>query len=116
MTPMRSSILTRPREPSSDDALRPDARPARRLRRTGTLWVPDKELDTIFRLDPATGRVLDSFAAGDGAYNTLRAFGSMWVTSYAGADVWRFTAAVDPPSLHGLSVAALSGGSHRHGT
>jgi streptogramin lyase len=56
----------------------------------GTVWVPDKELDTIFRVDPATGRVVDSFAAGDGAYNALRAFGSMWVTSYAGADVWRF--------------------------
>ncbi|HEX7310671.1 MAG TPA: hypothetical protein VF232_05775, partial [Gaiellaceae bacterium] len=56
----------------------------------GTIWLPDKEIDTIFRLDPATGRVIDSFAGGDGAYNALRAFGSMWVTSYAGADVWRF--------------------------
>jgi YVTN family beta-propeller protein len=56
----------------------------------GTIWVPDKELDTIFRVDPATGRLVDSFAGGDGAYTALRAFGSMWVTSYAGADVWRF--------------------------
>ena len=56
----------------------------------GTIWVPDKEIDTIFRIDPTTGRVIDSFAAGDGAYNALRAFGSMWVTSYAGAEVWRF--------------------------
>ena len=56
----------------------------------GTIWLPDKEIDTIFRLDPATGRVVDSFAGGNGAYNAIRAFGSMWVTSYAGADVWRF--------------------------
>jgi YVTN family beta-propeller protein len=38
------------------------------------------------------GRLVDSFAGGDGAYTALRAFGSMWVTSYAGADVWRFPA------------------------
>jgi streptogramin lyase len=56
----------------------------------GTIWVPDKEIDTIFRIDPATGRVVDSFAGGDGAYNAVRAFSSMWVTSYAGSDVWCF--------------------------
>jgi YVTN family beta-propeller protein len=56
----------------------------------GTMWVPDKEIDRIFRIDPRSGRVLDSFAGGDGAYTALRAFGAMWVTSYAGADVWRF--------------------------
>jgi len=56
----------------------------------GTVWVPDKEIDTIFRLDPATGQLLDSFPGGDGAFQALRAFGSMWVTSYAGADIWRF--------------------------
>lgn len=59
----------------------------------GKLWVPDKELDRIYRLDPATGRVLDSFPGGDGAFQALRAFRSMWVTSYAGADVWRFRTA-----------------------
>jgi len=56
----------------------------------GTIWVPDKEIDTIFRIDSSTGRVVDSFAGGDGAYNAVRAFGAMWVTSYAGSDVWRF--------------------------
>jgi streptogramin lyase len=56
----------------------------------GTLWVPDKEIDTIFRVDPTTGKTLDSFPGGDGAFQALRAFGSMWVTNYAGTDVWRF--------------------------
>jgi hypothetical protein len=37
-------------------------------------------------------KVLDSFAAGPGAFLALNAFGSMWVTSYAGDDVWRFEA------------------------
>jgi streptogramin lyase len=56
----------------------------------GTLWVPDKEQSVVYRIDPRRERVLDSFPAGPGAYVALRAFGSMWVASYAGKDVWRF--------------------------
>ena len=56
----------------------------------GTIWVPDKEIDRIFRVDPTTGTVVDSFPGSDGAFTALRSFGSMWVTGYAGADVWRF--------------------------
>ena len=56
----------------------------------GTVWVPDKEIDRVFRVDPSSGRVLDSIAGGDGAFEALQAFGSMWVTSYAGSDVWRY--------------------------
>ncbi|MBA3718003.1 MAG: hypothetical protein H0W87_07245 [Actinobacteria bacterium] len=56
----------------------------------GTIWVPDKEIDRVFRVDPATGRAKGSFEGGDGAFDALHAFGSMWVTSYAGSDVWRF--------------------------
>jgi DNA-binding beta-propeller fold protein YncE len=56
----------------------------------GTMWAPDKETDTIFRLSPATGKVVDSFRGGNGAFQVVRAFGSMWVTSYAGSDIWRF--------------------------
>jgi hypothetical protein len=51
--------------------------------------VLDKETDRIYRLDPANGRVLDRSVA-ETAFQALRAFGSMWVTSHAGADVWRF--------------------------
>jgi streptogramin lyase len=56
----------------------------------GTVWVPDKEIDRVFRVDPATGRPIGSVAGGDGAFEALRAFRSVWVTSYAGADVWRY--------------------------
>jgi streptogramin lyase len=56
----------------------------------GTIWVPDKERSVVYRIDPARKRVVDSFPAGPGAYLALRAFGSMWVLSYAGADVRRF--------------------------
>jgi streptogramin lyase len=56
----------------------------------GKLWVPDKEIDRVFRVDPDSGRPVQSFPGGDGALFALRAFGSMWVTSYAGSDVWRF--------------------------
>jgi streptogramin lyase len=58
----------------------------------GTIWMPDKEQSIVYRIDPGTHKVVDSFAAGHGAYVALRAFGSMWVASYAGSDVWRFRA------------------------
>jgi streptogramin lyase len=56
----------------------------------GTIWIPDKEQNLVYRVDQARQRVVDSFPAGRGAYVTLRAYGSMWVTSYAGRDVRRF--------------------------
>ena len=56
----------------------------------GTIWVPDKEQDVIYRVDPKPAAVMDSFAVGRGAFSALRAYGSMWVTNYAGSDVWRF--------------------------
>ncbi len=56
----------------------------------GTIWMPDKEQSLVYRIDPSRERVLGSFSAGSGAYVALRAYGSMWVTSYAGDDVWRF--------------------------
>jgi streptogramin lyase len=55
----------------------------------GTIWMPDKERSVLYRVDPTRQRVVDSFPAGPGAYVTLRAYGSMWVTSYAGRDVRR---------------------------
>jgi DNA-binding beta-propeller fold protein YncE len=57
----------------------------------GTLWIPDKEQSVVYRVEPKLGRVVGSFAAGAGAFFALRAFGSMWVTSYAGTDLWRFS-------------------------
>ncbi|MBA3364857.1 MAG: hypothetical protein H0U03_03600 [Actinobacteria bacterium] len=56
----------------------------------GTVWVPGKASNTVSRIDPARNRVVDSFRAGPGALTAVRAFGSMWVTSFAGNDVWRF--------------------------
>jgi streptogramin lyase len=56
----------------------------------GTIWIPDKEQNLVYRVDPERQRVIDSFPAGPGAFVTLRAYGSMWVTSFAGSDVRRF--------------------------
>ena len=56
----------------------------------GTIWIPDKEQNLVYRVDQARQRVVDSFPAGPGAFVTLRAYGSMWVTSFAGSDVRRF--------------------------
>jgi streptogramin lyase len=56
----------------------------------GSLWIPDKEQNVVHRVDPGKAAVVGSFGAGPGAFFALRAYGSMWVTSYAGSGVWRF--------------------------
>ena len=58
----------------------------------GTIWVTDKEQSRIVRIDPSANTVLDEFPAGPGAFAIVRVAGSMWVTSYAGSDVRRYTA------------------------
>jgi len=56
----------------------------------GTVWVAEKERNTITRIDPATNRILDVTPAGRGAFALAVAHGDVWVTSFAGVDVWRF--------------------------
>ena len=56
----------------------------------GSIWMPDKEQSLVYRIDPKRPAVVESFGAGPGAYVALRAYRSMWVTSYAGSDVRRF--------------------------
>jgi sugar lactone lactonase YvrE len=55
-----------------------------------TVWVTDKEHSVIHRIEPTSGRVLDSVAAGPGALGIESFAGSVWVTSFAGSDVRRF--------------------------
>lgn len=57
----------------------------------GTIWVTDKEQSRVVRIDPATNSLIDEIAAGPGAFAVVRAAGSMWVTSYAGSDIRRYT-------------------------
>jgi streptogramin lyase len=56
----------------------------------GLVWVTDKERSLVFRVDPRANRIVDSFAAGPGAFSLARLGRSMWVTSYAGSDVRRY--------------------------
>jgi streptogramin lyase len=56
----------------------------------GLVWITDKERSRVFRIDPATNAVVDSFAAGPGAYAMARIRDSVWVTSFAGSDIRRF--------------------------
>lgn len=55
-----------------------------------TIWVTDKQRSLVHRLDPASGRVLDAFPAGPGAFAQARFAGSVWITSFAGSDVRRY--------------------------
>jgi virginiamycin B lyase len=56
----------------------------------GTIWVAEKERNTITRIDPKANVLLDVTSAGRGAFSIAAAAGDMWVTNFAGADVWRF--------------------------
>jgi virginiamycin B lyase len=56
----------------------------------GKVWVPNKELNTVTRVDPRTNRVVGVLAGGPGSIAAAAAYGSVWVTSYAGTDVRRF--------------------------
>ncbi len=58
----------------------------------GTIWVTDKERNRIVRVDTVRNTVLDELPAGPGAFDAVRTPGAVWVTSYAGSDVWRFSA------------------------
>lgn len=59
----------------------------------GTIWMPTKATGSVTRIDPATNRAIETFPVGPGPLTVLHAFGSMWVTSYAGNDVRRFRCA-----------------------
>jgi len=56
----------------------------------GTIWVAEKERNTVTRIDPVANVILDVSGAGRGALAIAVARRDMWVTSYAGSDVWRF--------------------------
>jgi streptogramin lyase len=87
-----------------DSVLRLDARTGRvlsRLRIGDTLadaaagpddlvWVTDKQHSVVHRVAASGRSVVDSFPAGPGAFALARVGDSMWVTSFAGADVRRF--------------------------
>ena len=56
----------------------------------GFVWVTDKERSLVHRVHARQAVVVDSFAAGPGAYALVRVEGAMWITSFAGSDVRRF--------------------------
>ncbi len=57
----------------------------------GLVWVTDKERSLVHRVDPASTTVVDSFPAGPGAFSLARLGDAMWITSFAGADVRRYS-------------------------
>lgn len=57
----------------------------------GLVWVTDKERSLVFRVDPTGRAIVDDFPAGPGAFALARAGDSIWVTSFAGSDIRRYT-------------------------
>ena len=56
----------------------------------GLVWITDKERSLVHRIYAKRVVVVNSFAAGPGAFSLARADGAMWITSFAGADVRRY--------------------------
>ena len=56
----------------------------------GMVWVAEKQHNTLTRIDPDRNRIVDVTGAGPGALDIASAAGDMWVTSFAGRDIWRF--------------------------
>jgi hypothetical protein len=54
------------------------------------VWVTDKERSLVHRVYARQATVTDTFEAGPGAFALARVGTSMWITSFAGADVRRF--------------------------
>ncbi len=57
----------------------------------GLVWVTDKERSLVYRIYGAQATVTDSFSAGPGAYSLARAGEAVWITSFAGADIRRYS-------------------------
>lgn len=57
----------------------------------GLVWVTDKERSLVHRVDPKRLTLVDSFPAGPGAYSLARSGDAMWITSFAGADIRRYS-------------------------
>jgi streptogramin lyase len=55
----------------------------------GTMWVAEKQHNTVTRIDPKQNQIVDVTGAGPGALAITALAGDMWVTSFAGRDVWR---------------------------
>ncbi len=56
-----------------------------------TIWVTNKERSIVHRIEPSSGQVVDTFPAGPGALAQARFAGSVWITSFAGGDLRRYT-------------------------
>jgi hypothetical protein len=61
------------------------------LGRDGLLWVTDKERSLVHRVDTERVQVVDSFPGGPAALALARIGSGMWVTSFAGSDVRRYS-------------------------
>jgi len=56
----------------------------------GLVWITDKERSLVHRIYAKQAVVVNSFAAGPGAYSLARVGNAMWVTSFAGSDIRSF--------------------------
>jgi DNA-binding beta-propeller fold protein YncE len=56
----------------------------------GQLWVPCIDAGVVVVIDPRSGKVVRTFAAGPGPIVALSVGGHVWVSHSTGNAVWRF--------------------------
>jgi streptogramin lyase len=57
----------------------------------GLVWVTNKERSLVHRIYAKDLVVVNSFPAGPGAYSLARTGDAMWISSFAGSDIRRYT-------------------------
>jgi YVTN family beta-propeller protein len=55
----------------------------------GLVWIPNRDDNTVSRIDPATNAVVDTTRLGPTPFVLNTAFGDVWAPSWGGRDVWR---------------------------
>jgi YVTN family beta-propeller protein len=53
------------------------------------VWVPNREDNTLSRIDPATNRVVETVDVGTSPFVVPDHRSELWIGSWGGGDVWR---------------------------
>ena len=65
------------------------SRPSTPISSRADLWVPNLGEGTLTRLDPASAAVLETLTVGGEPIVAAAGAGDLWVTNFAGKEVWR---------------------------
>ncbi len=64
-------------------------RPTRCAEPDGLEWVTGRAAGTVSRIDPASGKVVDTIATGGTPFVIRPGFGDVWTADFSGTSLWR---------------------------